>query len=261
MSVAEAPRRVDEAPLRLPNSRSASGQLVYAIGDIHGCYDLMKQLLRDLAVDAAARADGRQPILVFLGDYVDRGPHSAKVLEALVWLDRRPDLDIHLLKGNHEKALLDFMDAPERGGPWIGFGGAETLMSYGVAPPRLEGGAEEYRRARNELLERMPASHLRLLMRLELMAMIGDYAFVHAGVRPGVELENQLEEDLLWIRRGFVDAPGPFGKTIVHGHSWAAATPQIHEHRLGVDTGAYSTGVLTALRIEDGEVGVIQARG
>jgi serine/threonine protein phosphatase 1 len=182
------------------------------------------------------------------------------VLEALVWLERRGDLDVHLLKGNHEKGLLDFIDAPDRGGPWVGFGGAETLTSYGVQPPKIEGGAAEYRRARNELLERMPASHLRLLMRLELMAMIGDYAFVHAGVRPGVELEKQLEEDLLWIRRGFVDVPGPFGKVIVHGHSWSAAEPQILENRIGVDTGAYSTGVLSAMRIEDGELGVIQAR-
>jgi serine/threonine protein phosphatase 1 len=106
----------------------------------------------------------------------------------------------------------------------------------------------------------MPASHLRLLQRLELMAMIGDYAFVHAGIRPGADLERQLEEDLLWIRRGFVDAPGPFGKVIVHGHTWTEDGPQILEHRLGVDTGAYMTGVLTALRIEDGEVEVIQAR-
>ena len=261
MSVAEAPAaRRAAAPARRPLKTSTNGQLVYAIGDIHGCYDLMKDLLRQIAQDAAVHGDGRQPIVTFLGDYVDRGPHSAKVLEALVWLARRGDLDIHLLKGNHEKALLDFLDAPEDGGPWIGFGGAQTLMSYGVVPPNIELGAADYRRARDELLERMPASHLRLLQNLELMVLIGDYAFVHAGVRPGVPVEEQVEDDLLWIRRGFVDAQGPFGRTIVHGHSWAAAEPQILEHRLGVDTGAYTTGVLTALRLQDGEVEVIQAR-
>lgn len=239
--------------------RSAAGQLVYAIGDIHGCYELMKALLRDVAEDAALRADGRQPILVFLGDYVDRGAHSAKVMEALVWLNRRSDFDIHFLKGNHEKAMLDFLDAPERGGPWIGFGGAETLMSYGVMPPKIEGGSAEYHRARDELLERMPASHLRLLQRLELMLMIGDYCFVHAGIRPGADLERQLEEDLLWIRHAFIEATGPFEKVVVHGHTWFDAAPQILDHRLGVDTGAYLTGVLTAVRLEDGELGVIQA--
>jgi serine/threonine protein phosphatase 1 len=258
MSLAHDTRR--PAPISFATRKSAAGQLVYAIGDVHGCYDLMKTLLRDIALDAAERADGRQPVLVFLGDYVDRGPHSSKVMEALVWLMRRRDMDIHLLKGNHEKALLDFLDQPERGGPWIGFGGAETLMSYGVQPPKIEGGAEEYRRARDELLERMPASHLRLLQKLELMVMVGDYAFVHAGVRPGAGLERQLEEDLLWIRKGFLDATGPFEKVIVHGHTWVEKGPQLHDHRLGIDTGAYQTGVLTAVRIEDGEVGLMQAR-
>ncbi|THD77756.1 MAG: serine/threonine protein phosphatase [Phenylobacterium sp.] len=236
------------------------GELVYAIGDVHGCYELMKDVLAQLAADYAERACGRRPILIFLGDYVDRGPQSAKVMEALVWLKRRSDLEIHFLKGNHEQALLGFLDEPERGGPWMGFGGAETLASYGVIPPQAEDGPEVYARARDELLERMPASHLRLLQQLELMVVVGDYAFVHAGVRPGVPLEGQAENDLLWIRRGFVDQPGPFGKTIVHGHTWLGEQPQVTEHRLGLDTGAYATGVLTAARLEDGEVEILQAQ-
>jgi serine/threonine protein phosphatase 1 len=235
------------------------GELVYAIGDVHGCYELLRDVLASLASDYGARAGGRRPILIFLGDYVDRGPHSARVMEALVWLQRRGDLEVHFLKGNHEQALLEFLDAPDRGGPWIGFGGAETLLSYGVAPPPADAPPEVYAQARDELLERMPASHLRLLQQLELMVVIGDYAFVHAGIRPGTPLEAQEETDLLWIRRGFVDQPGPFGKVIVHGHTWLSEQPQLSEHRLGLDTGAYATGVLTAARIEDGEFEVLQA--
>jgi serine/threonine protein phosphatase 1 len=235
------------------------GELVYAIGDVHGCYELLRDVLASLAADYAERARGRRPILIFLGDYVDRGPHSARVMEALVWLQRRPDLEIHFLKGNHEQALLEFLEAPEGGGPWTEFGGAETLFSYGVEPPAADAPPDAYAQARDELLERMPASHLRLLLGLETMVVVGDYAFVHAGIRPGVALDAQTETDLLWIRRGFVDQPGPFGKVIVHGHTWLSEQPQLGEHRLGLDTGAYATGVLTAARIEDGEIEILQA--
>jgi len=237
-----------------------AGELVYAIGDIHGRYDLIKDLLRQVAVDYAGRANGRRPILIFCGDYVDRGPHSAKVLEALVWLRRRGEVDLHLLKGNHEQALLSFIDDPDTGPPWLQFGGAETLMSYGVPPPAADEGRQGLDRARDELLERMPAAHLRLLQTLELMVEVGDYAFVHAGVRPGAPLHAQHEHDLLWIRQGFLDAPGPFEKVVVHGHTWTSLRPRIEPHRIGLDTGAYATGVLTAIRFEDGELAVLQAR-
>jgi serine/threonine protein phosphatase 1 len=238
----------------------AAGQLVYGIGDVHGCYGLLKQLLAQLARDYGPRARGRRPVLVFVGDYVDRGPDSARVLEALIWLQRRPELEVHLLKGNHEQALLDFIDRPHQGVAWVEFGGAETLASYGVLPPRPGAGPADYLRARDELVRRMPASHLRLLAGLELMVLVGDYAFVHAGVRPGRALSRQDEEDLLWIRQGFLDARGPFEKVIVHGHTWTGEQPQLLGARIGLDTGAYATGVLTALRFEDGEVGVLQAR-
>lgn len=235
------------------------GGLVYAIGDIHGCYDAMKALLADIARDCAERAAGRRPALIFLGDYVDRGPHSHKVLEALVWLQRRTDVEVHLLKGNHEQALLAFLDEPDAGAGWLRFGGAETLAAYGIVPPGPYDAEDAYVRARDELMERMPASHLRLLERLELMVVVGEYAFVHAGVRPGTPLADQTETDLLWIRQGFLDAPGPFEKVVVHGHTWLDARPQLLEHRIGLDTGAYATGVLTALRLQDDERSVLQA--
>jgi serine/threonine protein phosphatase 1 len=243
-----------------PTQAGAAGELIYAVGDIHGCYDLMKHILAQVAADYAARAQGRRPILIFCGDYVDRGPHSAKVLEALAWLRRRGEVDLHLLKGNHEQALLAFIDDPDTGPPWLQFGGAETLMSYGVLPPAAGEGLAGLARARDELLERMPAAHLHLLQNLELMVQVGDYAFVHAGVQPGAPLDAQQERDLLWIRQGFIDAPGPFEKVIVHGHTWTSDMPQVHAHRIGLDTGAYATGALTAIRFEDGELAVLQAR-
>lgn len=232
--------------------RRVGGQLVYAVGDIHGSYGLFKEMLARIAQDAAGRAAGRRPILVLLGDYVDRGPDSEKVVEALVWLKRRDDLEVHLLKGNHEQALLAFLDEPDDAEPWLAYGGAATLAAYGVTP----GG--DLSLARDELLARMPASHLRLLERLELMVEVGDYAFVHAGVRPGAPLARQTENDLLWIRQGFLDVDGPFEKVIVHGHTWLDHRPQLSEHRIGLDTGAFATGVLSAVRLEDGEREILQ---
>jgi serine/threonine protein phosphatase 1 len=237
---------------------NADGQLIYAIGDIHGCYGVMKAMLARIVADYAVRAGERRPILVFLGDYVDRGPHSHRVLEALVWLQRRPDIELHLLKGNHEQALLAFLDEPLDGGGWLKFGGAETLIAYGVQPPSPDEGAGGYIRARDELLARMPAAHYRLLSGLKPMVTVGDYAFVHAGIRPGVRLARQSERDLFWIRKAFLDSPGPHEKVIVHGHSWSSERPQLWEHRIGLDTGAYATGVLSAIRLDDGERVVIQ---
>jgi serine/threonine protein phosphatase 1 len=239
---------------------SAEGELIYAIGDIHGRYDLMRALLAKIAADYAGRAAGRRPILIFLGDYVDRGPDSAKVIEALLWLKRRRDLDVRLLKGNHEAAMLDFLEDPATATAWLRFGGAETLAAYGVPPPEPDEGQAGLARARDELLERMPASHLRLLQGLELMLLVGDYAFVHAGVRPRTALAAQDPQDLLWIRKPFLEAAGPFEKVIVHGHTWVSDRPQVFDHRIGVDTGAFATGALTAIRLEDSELSVLQAR-
>ncbi len=237
--------------------RSTAGELVYALGDVHGCYGLMKSLLAELARDWAQRAAGRRPVLVFCGDYVDRGPQSAEVVQALVHLKRRADIDLHLLKGNHEQALLGFLEDPVRGGPWLRFGGLATLASYGVAAP--DGSEDSLFRARDELLDRMPASHLVLLRDLELMVTIGDFAFVHAGVRPGTPLNAQSENDLLWLREGFLDVEEPFEKVIVHGHTWLDERPQLLPNRLGLDTGAYATGVLSAVRLDGDDLGLMQA--
>lgn len=251
----------DRAGASLATDASVDGALVYAVGDIHGRYDLFKMLLARITADYAERARGRRPVLILCGDYVDRGPDSAKVLQAVLWLQRHSALDLHLLKGNHEQAMRAFIDEPESGGDWLAYGGAETLLSYGVPPLPPQPDSDALRRSRDDLVDRMPASHLQLIEALELCAIVGDYAFVHAGIRPGVALKQQTERDLLWIRAGFLDAPGPFEKVVVHGHSWRDDQPQLTGHRIGIDTGAYATGVLSAVRLEDGALEVLQARG
>lgn len=242
----------------LARPATIEGQLVYAIGDIHGRYDLLKDLLARIAEDCEGRANGRRPILIFCGDYIDRGPDSSKVLSAIVWLKRHSAFEVHVLKGNHEAAFLSFLADPRDGIDWLDFGGGETLFSYGVTPPAEPLVGTTLRRARDDLLDRMPVAHLRLLESLELMVSLGDYAFVHAGVRPGVGLADQVENDLLWIREPFLTSGHSFGKVVVHGHSWKSDRPAIHDNRIGIDTGAYQTGVLTALRIQDGAIAPLQ---
>ena len=234
------------------------GELVYAIGDIHGRYDLFRAMLAQIVDDAADRAKGRLPILVLCGDYVDRGPDSARVLTALDWIRRDGRVALRPIKGNHEAAFMAFLKDPQEGESWLRFGGDATLLSYGVTPPADFADATDLVRARDDLLERMPAAHLRVLQGLELMTTVGDYAFVHAGIRPGVPLARQKAEDLLWIRAPFLDQTARFEKRIVHGHSWIEAAPEIYDNRIGLDTGAYETNVLTAIRIEDEEVEVFQ---
>lgn len=238
----------------------ADGQLIYAVGDIHGCYDQLRRLLAQIESDAHDRARGRTASVIFCGDYVDRGPASRQVLDALCWLKRWRPFHVVFLKGNHEQVMLDYLATPDRAADWLRFGGAATLQSYGVTAPAFDDPADAHRAARDDLLERLPVSHLRFLESLELMIGVGDYAFVHAGIRPGVALAKQSEDDLLWIREEFLEIAGPHDRIIVHGHTWDSDQPQVRPHRIGIDTGAYETGVLTAIRIEDDSVTMLSAR-
>ena len=256
--VREAEPRTSDWPRFHKTPAKAAGELIYAIGDVHGRYDLLTDMLRRIVDDAKGRLRGRMPMLILCGDYVDRGPDSARVLTALDWIRRDGRVRLHAIKGNHEAAFLSFLADPQDGGGWLSFGGDATLASYGVRPPTDFQDVPELVRARDDLLEVMPAAHLRVLQGLELMVVVGDYAFVHAGIRPGVPLAKQKPEDLLWIRGPFLDQTGRFEKRIVHGHSWIEAAPEIYDNRIGLDTGAYETNVLTAVRIEDNEVEVFQ---
>ncbi|WP_375427100.1 metallophosphoesterase family protein [uncultured Sphingomonas sp.] len=245
-----------------PRARSTDGRTVYAVGDIHGCYALLTALLEAIVADMEGLAGDRPPLLIFCGDYVDRGPRSSDVLTTLVWLSRHAAIEVAFLRGNHEAMLLDFLDRPDRSLPWLRRDGGPTLRAYGVHAPDsdMDLADVDCRRLRDELMDRMPASHLDFLRALPIRTTCGDYAFVHAGFRPGVPLARQDDEDCLWIREEFLEPDHRFEKVVVHGHSWSSDAPEITPNRVGIDTGAYSTGVLTAVRLEGAGIDFIQAR-
>jgi serine/threonine protein phosphatase 1 len=238
---------------------STGGRLVYAVGDVHGRLDVLGPLLHDIAQDTVASKPDEPPLLIFLGDYVDRGADSKGVVDLVLEMKAWARFEVRALKGNHEEALLQFLVEPTFGQTWLDHGGAATLASYGVQPPAQRTDPEAWAKTRDAFALALPAAHRAFYETLELMITVGDYAFVHAGVRPGVPLAQQAERDLLWIRQEFLAERGRFEKIIVHGHT-PMETPQLTPVRLGVDTGAYATGVLTAVRLEGETQRVMQAK-
>lgn len=235
------------------SSGGAQRRLIYAVGDIHGRADLLDLLLARIAAD---RPEGAEPILVFLGDYVDRGTQSRAVIDRLLQLKRDGGYELRFLKGNHEKAMLDFMRESSSGPAWLAFGGAETLYSYGVRAPPPTPTADELRRASGALRTAIPGDHMEFLKELELFVRYDQYLFVHAGLRPGKALDHQVEEDMLTIREPFIRSSRKWPFVIVHGHT---PEPNVHvdARRIGVDTGAYATGRLSAVRLEGEKVTVL----
>lgn len=229
--------------------RTPGGVRIYAVGDIHGCADLLGSLL-ELIVADAREAPAARKILIYLGDYVDRGRESREVIDRLLE-GPPPGFEVVYLKGNHEEALLHFLEDADFVREWRHFGGLETLQSYGVTDLAARLVDEGFDRARDQFEALLPEAHREFLERLELSVCLGDYLFVHAGVRPGVSLEDQREEDLLWIRDEFTNWSGSFGKVVVHGHSSSEA-PELEPNRINVDTGAYMTNHLTCV-VLDGE--------
>lgn len=244
----EAPKTPPVVPVVTTPAQIPDGQRVYAIGDIHGRADLLKKLLADIQRDALGGDYKGRPILVFLGDYIDRGFQSREVIDVLLG-DLMSPFDTYFLKGNHEAAMLQFLSEPGMGPRWIEHGGAETLVSYGVRPPRSRTATDDWEIASQELKRVLPREHLQFLMSLQVSLRIGDYLFVHAGVRPGVELDQQSEYDMLWIRDAFLNDTRPLGAVVVHGHT-PASEPYRDSRRVGLDTGAYISGQLTAARFE-----------
>ena len=230
-------------PLAKP--RLPDGVRIYAISDIHGCAHLLDQMLRVIDADVA-HSRPRHAIEVFMGDYIDRGPDSRSTLDLLIERSQRGNAVF--LKGNHEAFLDDVFRDPGRMGNWFQVGGLETLMSYGLSPSVNPDGDEQHELMR-ELSEVMPARHRDFLERLRLNFTCGDFFFVHAGVRPGIRLAEQREEDLLWIREDFLQHKRRFSKYIVHGHT-PVRSAEILENRANIDTGAYATGNLTLLSIQ-----------
>ncbi|MEO0499157.1 MAG: metallophosphoesterase family protein [Pseudomonadota bacterium] len=227
------------------------GRRVYAVGDIHGMAPLLTKLLKAIKRDLKGYRGESE--IVFLGDYIDRGPDSAGVIDRLVEGPGPADRWT-FLKGNHDAFLVSTLAAERLKrryyDMWIDQGGAEAMMSWGVRRGLVYG--DDPRDAVDALKDAMPKAHRKFFKRLQLSHRVGDYMFVHAGVRPHVPLEEQQEKDLLWIREDFLDHRKGFGPHIVHGHT-ITAEPDAQKHRTGIDTGAYRTGVLTALVLEGTE--------
>lgn len=233
----------------IPDAATPEGLRIYAIGDVHGCFEQMADMLGRIEEDLAKRPpeDWR---IIFLGDYVDRGPDSAACLGLLQEL--MSDERVHGLFGNHEEIFLDFIEDPEAPSltTWLTYGGIETLASYGVSCIEADA-ANAYGRAalRERLLEKMPRDHVDLLWRLPRLLRYGDYAFAHAGVRPGRGLSAQSDRDLSWIRQPFLSSDEDFGAVVVHGHTPVDAIT-MRPNRIGVDTGAVYGRVLSCVVLE-----------
>ena len=225
----------------------SDGLRIYAIGDIHGRADLLRALLLKIIADIG-EAQIRAPMLVFLGDYIDRGPSSAEVIDLI--LAARRQIPTVCLSGNHEIYALRFLRDPSTGPSWFDVGGRETLSSYGVSVPwRLTSRALED--ASSAFAEAMPKEHLHFLSTLGLTVSFGDYLFVHAGVQPHVPVQEQGHATLTMIREPFTEHGEDFGRIVVHGHS-PVTTPDIRSNRINIDTGAFITGRLTCLVLENG---------
>jgi serine/threonine protein phosphatase 1 len=232
------------APATLP-----PGQRVYAIGDIHGCLDRLVALHEMIAEDMAARPVAHTT-LVHLGDYVDRGADSAQVVD---WLINQPPVPadaIVNLMGNHEFMMLSALAGVDKEAPshWLMNGGADSLLSWGISrtiPP-------------TEWATRIPRPHLLFLRDLGISHPIGPYLFVHAGVRPGVPLDRQSRQDMMWIREPFLSSRANHGAVIVHGHT-PKREPIVQPNRIAIDTGAVLGGALTCVVLEDDRLGFLQS--
>lgn len=224
------------------------GMRLYAIGDVHGRLDLLEEMHARIGreIERDRPDDWR---IIHVGDYIDRGPQSRGVISTLRRLVR-DDKRFVALGGNHDAGMVEFLGRPEKDGLFALHGGRETALSYGVEADFSS--AWLARQAADALLAAMPESHVDFLTNLPRSIAFGDFFFCHAGVRPGVPLAEQNPEDLIWIRETFLKWPHPHEKVIVHGHT-PTSEPEIMPNRVNVDTGAWMSGVLTAIAI-DGKV-------
>ena len=235
--------------------RVPAGVRAYAVGDVHGRLDLLDELLAKIRAEIAARPNANNHI-VMLGDLIDRGPQSRGVIDRLRGF-ADSDVELHILSGNHEEVLLRLLEGESELIPsWLKYGGAETLQSYGIEPQAIRAVSDE---AGMQLIRTaIPSEHQAFLSSLSDTIRIGDYVFVHAGIRPQVELAEQRQSDLRWIREPFLGDDTDHGFIVVHGHT---ITDEVVErpNRIGIDTGAYATGRLTALGLEGDKRWLIEA--
>jgi serine/threonine protein phosphatase 1 len=234
----------------------AAGWRAYVVGDVHGRLDLLEDLLSKIG-DELEQQRHRRTLLVFLGDLIDRGPSSAQVVEHLR-LYSRPGVRTMFLLGNHEEVLLRILNGEESLlASWLKFGGLECIESYGVDPRSIQSLAPKEKLI--AIQRSVPREHVRFLESFEDTCRFGDYLFVHAGIRPAVELDQQRQADLRWIREPFLFDETDHGFIVVHGHTIRPEV-DVQPNRIGIDTGAYRTGVLTALAIEGTRTWVLDTR-
>ena len=235
--------------IKAPRARVPEGNRIYAVGDIHGRLDLLDEIIARIDADMAMHP-ASNTIRVFLGDYIDRGPNSKGVLDRLVnyCVAQRTIC----LMGNHELYLREFLERPEIPSIWRRYGGLDTLRSYGLAP-KWETDSQEERKLAAEFDRLLPSIHREFLSHLKQYFICGDFFFVHAGVRPGISLIAQSEDDLFWIREEFLVCQADFGKVVVHGHT-PVSEPDVRRNRINIDTGAYATGILTCLVLENDKI-------
>jgi len=244
-------------PVETARARSAAvpaGERVYAVGDIHGRLDLFEAMVAAIEADDVRRGAARTTV-VLLGDLVDRGPDSAGVIEAARdWGRRRT---VRVLAGNHEEMFLDSFEDVDVLRHFLRYGGRETVLSYPIDRERYRDLTLE--QLQEQMRAAVPQDHLDFLRAAEDSIVIGDYLFVHAGIRPGVPLAEQKPRDLRWIRERFIAHEGDHGHVVVHGHT---ITPEVEEmpNRIGIDTGAFMSGRLTALGLEGTERWYLTAR-
>jgi serine/threonine protein phosphatase 1 len=232
------------------------GQRIYAIGDVHGRLDLLDDLLMQIGADNAGRRPSATTLL-FLGDLVDRGPDSAGVVERVRKL-AASDVDVRVLMGNHEEV---FLAAVQKDLPALRFccriGGRETIISYGISQEEYE--RLDYAELAERLAELVPPEHIDFMANFEDVIVAGGYAFVHAGFRPNVPIADQRQKDMRWIREPFLEHEGAFEAFVVHGHTILEDIDE-RTNRIGIDTGAYATGKLTALGLEGVDRWVLQTK-
>jgi serine/threonine protein phosphatase 1 len=234
--------RFQPAPACLP-----PGRRIYAVGDVHGCFDQLASLHAAIAADLATRPCPA-PLLIHLGDYIDRGPDSAGVIACLASGDPVAGVPTVNLMGNHERSMLDALAGQgAAAADWMIGGGAAALESWGIDPQR----------PRAEWRDAIPRHHIAFLERLTLRHHEGGYVFVHAGLRPGIPIADQTVQDMLSIRSMFLYSEAAFGAVVVHGHT-PKPEPVLRHNRIGIDTGAVFGGALTCAVLEDDRVGFLQ---
>jgi serine/threonine protein phosphatase 1 len=232
--------------IHLDDASGPEGVRLYAIGDVHGRLDLLEKM-HELIAGEIDRDKPVDWLVIHLGDYVDRGPDSRGVIDFLITARNR-DERFMTLTGNHDLGLLDFLAEPRMDSLFMEFGGIQTAASYGVS---FEPADPDLSRFHSELLDAVPREHIRFILSCGFNVAIGDFFFCHAGIRPGVSLDRQDQDDLVWIRKGFLDCPDLFPKVVVHGHT-ITRQPELRANRVNIDTGAWFSDVLTAFVVDGG---------